>query len=163
MPGVFAGARSDLYRLGMTMKIVSLRVAAVAVLAAATVTLAACGGSDDQAATSPAAAATTPVDLPSIDLPSEVGGGDNGGDCDGGAADAVKKAVTSPAVTKIQVIGGCTEVSIETSLAPTAKADGVKICEAAAKVAYTGNVMAVSVDGSDGHELSAGIKGAPCV
>ena len=87
----------------------------------------------------------------------------DGGDCSGGAADTVKKAVTSSAVTKVQVIGGCTEVSIGTSLAPTAKADGVKICEEAAKVAYTGNVMAVSVDGSDGHELSAGIKGAPCV
>jgi hypothetical protein len=141
----------------MTLKI----AVAAAALAVATFSLSACGGSDDRsrAAGTPATpAATTP-----IGLPSDVAAAGDGGDCGGGAADTVKKAVTSSAVTKIQVIGGCTEVSIETSLAPTAKDDGVKICDEAAKVAYTGNVMAVSVDGSDGHELSAGIKGAPCV
>jgi hypothetical protein len=54
-------------------------------------------------------------------------------------------------------------VSIETSLGAGALADAGKICDEAAKVAYTGHVTSVSVDGADGHELSAGEKGQPCI
>ena len=64
---------------------------------------------------------------------------------------------------KIQVIGGCHEVSIETSLGADAKAAGQKLCDAAAKVAYNDQISSVSVDGADGHELAAGIKGMPCL
>lgn len=142
----------------MTSKIVCLRLAVAAAVAVAAFSLAACGGSSSSSDT-PAAAAPTAVDRPSPD--STAGGGSD--DCAGGAADAVKKAVTSSAVTKIQIIGGCSQVSIETSLAPTAKADGVKICDEAAKVAYTGDVVSISVGGSDGHELSAGFKGNGCI
>jgi hypothetical protein len=142
----------------MTSKSVCLRLA-VAAAAVAAFSLAACGGSSSSSAGAPAAAAATAVDRPSPD--SSAGSGSD--DCAAGAADAVKKAVTSSAVTKIQVIGGCSQVSIETSLPPTAKADGVKICDEAAKVAYTGDVVSISVGGSDGHELSAGFKGNGCI
>jgi len=99
--------------------------------------------------------------------PSAAPAGDSTGAAAGGCGDdvvkAVKQAVSSTAIQKIQVIGGCSMVSIQTSLGATGKADGQKICEAAAKVAYSGSVMSVSVDGADGHELSNGIKGAPCL
>ncbi len=142
----------------MTSKI----AVAAAALGLASLSLSGCGGSDhrSRAAATPATpGVSTPTDRPS-DAAAAAG---DGGDCNGAAADTVKKAVTSSAVTKIQLIGGCTEISIATSLGPTAKDDGVRICAEAAQVAYTGTVMAISVDGSDGHELSAGLKGAPCV
>lgn len=133
-----------------------IRTTVVATLAAATLSLAACGSSGDDTtgsagstgAAAPAATKTT---------------ADTAQDCGGHVVDAVKKAVTSPAVQKIHVIGGCSEVSIETNLRPDALTAGQAICNAAAKVAYTDSVTAVSVDGSDGHELAAGEKGAPCI
>ena len=132
------------------------KVALVAAIAAAALSLAACGSKSDDDPTVSAPGGTT---APATTAGSEQPAGDTNG-CDGDAAGAVKKAVTSSAVQKIEVIGGCSMVSIRTSLGPTAKADGLKICEDAAKVAYTGAVMSVSVDGADGHELAAGIKGS---
>jgi hypothetical protein len=132
------------------------RTTVVATLAAATLSLAACGGSSDDTTGS---TGSTGAAAPAVTKTTA----DTAQDCGGHVVDAVKKAVTSPAVQKIQVIGGCNEVSIETDLGPDAKPDGQAICEAASKVAYTGSVMSVSVDGADGHELAAGLKGEPCI
>jgi hypothetical protein len=134
------------------------KIAAAAAAAVAALSLTACGSKsgDDPAVGAPAE--TTAAAGPAT---SSAAGDDNG--CGTDALDAVKRAVTSTAVQKIQVIGGCSMVSIETSLDPTARDAGMKICQDAAKVAYSGSVMSVSVDGTDGHELAAGIKGGGCI
>jgi hypothetical protein len=137
----------------MTVKIVGARIVLATAVAAAVLSVAACGRTADHTATAtpaaPNTAATTTADAVS-------------GDC-GGVPDAVVKAVPPANVQKIQVIGGCSMISIETSLDPTDRAGAEQICDAVAKVAYTGAVVSVSVDGADGHELSAGMKNAPCI
>jgi hypothetical protein len=72
---------------------------------------------------------------------------------------AVKDRATDSHITRVNVIGGCTQLSVETTLTSGAGGTAIKICEALIKVAYVGNVSSVSVDGSDRHELAAGEKG----
>ncbi|MBM2614256.1 hypothetical protein JIG36_01640 [Actinoplanes sp. LDG1-06] len=83
--------------------------------------------------------------------------------CGDDTVKAVAGVMTSDAVEVVEVIGSCTMVSILTSLAPTEKETAREICEEAAKVAYTGDISSVSVEGDDGHELSTGLKGARCI
>jgi hypothetical protein len=71
----------------------------------------------------------------------------------------VQDAVHDSHITKVQVIGGCTQVSVETSLTRADVATATTICEDAVKVAYVGNVSSVTVTGADKHELAAGEKG----
>jgi hypothetical protein len=137
----------------MTLSMIT-RTVAVSALATIALSLGACGSSDDTTSAGAAPTGTTAAAAPTT--------ADDQG-CGGDAVDTVKKAVTSDAVKKIQVIGGCHEVSIETSLGPDAKADGEKLCDAAAKVAYDDQISSITVSGADGHELAAGIKGMPCI
>jgi hypothetical protein len=70
------------------------------------------------------------------------------------------------AVTGVQMIGGCGQVSVETSLPPgsigtSSATTAAAICTAVSRVAYGGSVYGVSVDGQDGHELAAGVKDHP--
>jgi hypothetical protein len=81
----------------------------------------------------------------------------------------VTTAVASfPEVTKVQTIAACHEVDIQTSLpsgvlgSPSAT-KGAEICEAAAAVAYQGDVSSITVSATDGHEIAAGLKSAPCI
>ena len=92
-------------------------------------------------------------------------GAGGGADCD--AAELEVKAATSVGgyVTGVKVIGGCTQVSVSTSLktGPDGAAAATGICEIAASAAYAKGVGAVSVESADGKELAAGIKGSPCI
>jgi hypothetical protein len=148
------GARS-------TVRIVPALVSLVVLVATA-----GCGGSATSspapatgpAATSPAAAPAT--DVPSSGAPSADAGV---GGCPGALATTIKDHVGSSAVSAIQIIGGCTMASIETSLARTDAKAGLDICDKAAEVAYTDDVNSISVESGDGKELAVGIKGAPCI
>ena len=136
----------------MTAQVPGTRVVLAAVLVVATLFTAACG-----------AAAKTPKAVASATNAAAAGADANGCDDDNNALTAVKAAVKSSAVKNIKVTGGCSMVSIETSLDEDAKPDAIEICETAAKVAYTGSVTSVSVDGGNGAELSSGEQGAPCI
>jgi hypothetical protein len=142
----------------MTVKIVGARIVLATAVAAAVLSVAACGRTAGHTATATPAAPTTADATTAATTTADA----VGGDC-GGVPDAVVKAVPPANVQKIQVIGGCSMISIETSLDPTDRAGAEQICDAVAKVAYTGAVVSVSVDGADGHELSAGMKNAPCI
>jgi hypothetical protein len=83
-------------------------------------------------------------------------------DCGGLAAEIREKLVVE-GMQSVEVTGQCTTVVIGTSLGD---ADGTRakdICDAAAEIAYTGNVNSIRVEGSSGKELSQGMAGAPCV
>jgi hypothetical protein len=105
---------------------------------------------------------------PSITGEASGGSGGSGG-CGGPAGDAVVDALAAyDSVTSVDVIGGCTMVSVSTSLPPgdalsESAATAVEMCEAAAEVAYVGDVSSVNVDGSDGHELAIGLQGMDCI
>jgi hypothetical protein len=67
-------------------------------------------------------------------------------------------------VVKVEIIGGCHQASIETSL--TGKADvpvALDICDAAALVGYVDGVSSITVTAVDGTELAAGLKDSPCI
>jgi hypothetical protein len=83
-------------------------------------------------------------------------------DC-GDAATKVKEYVASSKIRKITVNGQCTNVTIETELDNDDTAEGKQICEAAGKVAYTGDINAITVLSKSGTELSTGIDGARCL
>ena len=89
-------------------------------------------------------------------------------DC-GGVVARVKTAVASfTQVTKVDTIAACHEVDIQTNLpsgvlgSPSATT-GAQICDAAATVAYQGDVSSITVTATDGHEIAAGLKSAPCI
>ena len=123
---------------------------------------------------SPTAGTTAPVTTPvgTTTAQSTAGtpptlGSSTGGEC-GGAVARVTRAVASfPRVSKITMIAACGEVSIETTMPPgvlgSASTDtGIKICKAAATVAYQATVNSVTVTATDGSELSIGVKGQDC-
>jgi hypothetical protein len=89
-------------------------------------------------------------------------------DCGGAVARVTAAVAGYPEVTKVQTIAACHEVDIQTNLAsgvlgsPNAT-KGTAICEAAAKVAYQGDVSGITVSDVDGHELAAGLKTADCI
>lgn len=141
----------------MTSRIIGGRAALVALVATTALFLAACGGSDDDSPSVGAPAPSAPAGSEAAP-PAEAPGG-----CGADVVDAVEQVVASDAVTSVEVIGSCTMVKITTSLAADADAEAKEICEAAAKVAYNGDIMSVSVDDATGSELSVGIQGAPCL
>jgi hypothetical protein len=65
----------------------------------------------------------------------------------------------------VSIIGGCHEASIDTSLAPgmASVSAALTICDAAAKVAYAQGLLSVTVSGTDGHELAAGLRDSQCI
>lgn len=89
-------------------------------------------------------------------------------DC-GGAVGRIRKAVTGyPQVSGIVMIAACGEVSVQTVLPPgvlgsSSATTGIKICTAAATVAYQGKVGSVTVVAEDGSELAIGLKGSDCI
>jgi hypothetical protein len=119
-----------------------------------------CGGSDGASSTAGAVstslnpgATTASADATPVVTASASGQAD----CD--AASTVQEHVKDSHITKITVDGGCSQVSIETTLTSGANGTARKICDSAAEVAYVGNLSSVTVVGPDGHELAAGQKG----
>jgi hypothetical protein len=128
------------------------RITFAAAAAMLAFSLAACG-SDETATTPPSNsgnAATTAAAAPA------------GDDC-ASAADAIKSVIGSTAVEKVEIVGQCTTVAIATTLADGDRAAAKEICQAAAKVAYTGDINSIRVTSAAGTELSQGISGAPCL
>ncbi|HTF08358.1 MAG TPA: hypothetical protein VK659_09335 [Asanoa sp.] len=134
------------------------RITLAAAAALLAFTLAACG-SDEPTTSTPGGsggpAATAPAGDDAATAPA-------GGDC-GSAADDIKSVIASTAVDKIDIVGQCTLVRIATTLGEGDKAPAKEICEAAAKVAYTGDINSIRVSSAAGTELSQGISGAPCI
>jgi hypothetical protein len=83
-------------------------------------------------------------------------------DC-GGAGAKVTGHLGRAEVTRVEVIGQCTTISIETTLADDSYATGKQICDSAAEVAYTGDINSIRVRSKSGKEISAGIAGARCL
>ena len=81
----------------------------------------------------------------------------------GDAATRIKEFVAGGEIRTVTVNGQCTNVTIDTGLADDDTAGGKQICEAAGKVAYTGDINAVTVRSESGTELSTGIDGARCL
>jgi hypothetical protein len=68
-------------------------------------------------------------------------------------------------VTRINVIGGCHYVSIETGMDGNGFVDattGRQICDIATEVAYTGAILGITVTDRAGHERASGANGEPC-
>ncbi len=75
----------------------------------------------------------------------------------------VTAAAANTAITKVELIGGCTYVNISTSLANDDIKTALDICDAAAKVAYVDHISSIAVMSSTQKELSIGVKGALCI
>ncbi|MGW4942379.1 hypothetical protein ACWEOZ_12430 [Actinoplanes sp. NPDC004185] len=129
-------------RLQRTSALATLILTGVAVLSG-------CGGAAEQAADQappPAQATTSPAEE----------------DC-GDVAATVRKHLSSSDVSDVIVEGQCTTVVIATELDDEDTATGKELCEAAGKVAYTGDINSVNVVSKAGTELSTGIPGASCL
>jgi len=83
--------------------------------------------------------------------------------CGRATVDAVKKHLGRPDVVDVRVIGGCSQLSIATSLDPSASAQGQAICDKAAEVAYGGEISSITVIAANNRELAAGLKSASCI
>ena len=130
----------------------------ISLCAALILLLAGCGGTSSAGSTGTAGAAAPATTAGVAATTTEAATAE--ADCD--AAKTVQDAVHDSHITKISVDGGCSQVAIETSLVNGAAGSGAaarKICEAAAKVAYVGNLSSVTVTATDKHELAAGEKG----
>jgi hypothetical protein len=84
-------------------------------------------------------------------------------DACGGTADRIGREVRRFPVEAVTVEGQCTTVVIATALPDTDTATAAQLCDAAAAVAYSGDVNAVRVLGRSGTELANGITGMRCL
>lgn len=77
----------------------------------------------------------------------------------------VRRAVTRPSVTTVELVADCGSVEITTSLtkAGTGPGDAQAICAAAATVAYPGAAKNITITAADSTELAIGIAGQSCV
>lgn len=82
-------------------------------------------------------------------------------DC-GDVAETVRTHL-SDRVETVTVSGQCTTVEVRTRLSDEDSAAGVELCDAAAEVAYTGDINSVRVLSATGAELANGIAGARCL
>jgi hypothetical protein len=138
-------------------------IAAVLVLAGALV-LAGCGGTAaTNAPASVAPAATQASAAPESEASTDPASGGSGGSCGAATAAEVQKQLASPVVVRVSVDGGCHDAWIETTLDKTTVKEALAICDAAALIAYAGDISSVTVTGTDEVELSIGIKGQPCI
>lgn len=134
-------------------------------LVIAGVAVAACGGSAatpvaSSAATSGPATAAPAATSASTAAPATADAGTGGCATD---TTAVRAHIGGTAVTSITVIGGCHQLSIETSLDTTDVKGGLAICDKAAEVAYTGGINAITVDAANGRELATGLDQLTCL
>ncbi len=121
-------------------------------------------GSDTQTASDPSVAATTaPGITAAAAAPPVTTVAETTGDCADVVVANVTAQATSDAITKIEVIGGCSLVTITTNLADEAIQAALDICDNAAQVAYVDNVNGISVLAGSGKEVALGIKDSPCI
>jgi len=136
---------------------------AAVLLAGLALTMTACGSSSSTTANTPITAAATDSSSPATTPTGS--SGSSGSGCDGKATPVADALKSMAEVTAVQVIGGCHEADVKTNLAPglasTAKA--LAICDSAAAAAYANGLLSVTVEGTDGHELAAGLKDSHCI
>ena len=121
-------------------------------LAVAVLALAGCSAAEPPAAEPPAPAppvVTQPAPAETV------------ADC-GDVAETVRTHL-SDRVEAVTVSGQCTTVEVRTRLSDEDSAAGVELCDAAAEVAYTGDINSVRVLSATGAELANGITGARCL
>jgi hypothetical protein len=107
-------------------------------------------------ASAPAAQA---VSAPPGDRPAVVA------DCGLDAANAVADRLQRSDVSTINVIGGCHYVAIATTLDGGGFANAgaaSQMCDSATDVAYSGDILGITVTDRDGHERASGANGEPC-
>ncbi len=83
-------------------------------------------------------------------------------DACGPVADTVKSHIGRPEVAAITSTGQCANLVVETTLADDNHDFALQICDAAAEVAYAGNVKSVRVLAKSGNVLSRGVAGQEC-
>jgi hypothetical protein len=83
-------------------------------------------------------------------------------DC-GAAAEKIRQHLKTSEVDKVVVEGQCTSAVVKTTLGDEASEAARQLCEAAAEVAYVGDINAVTVLGRTGRELAIGITGMKCL
>ncbi len=115
-------------------------------------------GSQDTAASGGTAAQSTDT-TPLAATPTSTAAGQ----CPTDIVATVTAAAANTAITKVELIGGCTYVNISTSLANDDIKTALDICDAAAKVAYVDHISSIAVMSSTQKELSIGVKGALCI
>jgi hypothetical protein len=121
----------------------------------------------DAQVTSTAVAQAVVANAPAV----EVAGAPSGdrpevaADCGLDAANAVADRLQRADVTRIAVIGGCHYVAIETTMDGNGFVDattGRQICDVATEVAYSGDILGITVTDRAGHERASGANGEPC-
>ncbi|MBV1855567.1 hypothetical protein [Catellatospora tritici] len=75
----------------------------------------------------------------------------------------MKDHLKSAEVRSVVVQGQCTSVVVATTLGDNDAAAAQRLCDAAAEVAYSGDVNSVSVLAESGMELAIGVSGAKCL
>ncbi len=138
-------------------------VIAAAFLLVGALALAGCGGSVATAAPATAgpeasSAPTAPTDAASTDP-----GSGAGSDCGGETAALVQKGLTSPAVIRVSVEGGCHDAWVETTLDKSTVGEALTICDAASRIAYGPDISSITVTGKEDVELAIGIMGQDCI
>jgi hypothetical protein len=142
----------------------SNRAAALLVSACAALALAACGPTATAAPTSaPSVVAPAPT-TSSTGTAGSSGPGSVTGDCGEATAVLIKQHLAArPEVVSVTTEGGCHDALIITTLGPGDALKGRDICDAAAEIAYDGDISSITVLATDTTELSIGIKGQDCI
>lgn len=86
-----------------------------------------------------------------------------GSDSCGDTAGKVRDQLSRPEVQAVEVEGQCTTVSITTTLADSDSATAKQLCDAAAGVAYSGDINSIRVLGKSTKELAVGLPNVPCI
>lgn len=81
----------------------------------------------------------------------------------GGAAERVEQHVKRFKVEGVTVEGQCTTVVVATTLADEDTETARQLCDAAAEVAYSGDINSIRVLSRSGDELANGITGMKCL
>lgn len=136
------------------------RMIAAAIVLVGALALAGCGGS----AGTPAPGTAAPEATAAATAPAGAASSDPGtGSCGAATAALVEKTLTSPAIVRVSVDGGCHDAWIETTLDKSTVREALAICDAAARIAYGDEISSITVTGNDEVELSIGIKGQDCI
>lgn len=137
----------------------SFRAAPFALVVVGAIALAACGPGSTPATSVPTVAAPA-----ATGAASSVGTGSGAGDCGEATAVVIAQHLAARTdITSVTTEGGCHDALIITKLGAADVAKGLEICDAAAEVAYDGDISSITVLAADSTELSIGIKGQDCI
>jgi hypothetical protein len=167
VPGYQIATLSDLGDTALWVRSVSFGVDALAVQRGNEVFVVQVFDRPDAQATSTAVVRAVVANAPVAEASGAPSGGrpEVAADCGIDAANAVADRLQRADVTRINVIGGCHYVAIETTIDGNGFANattGREICDGASEVAYSGAILGITVTDRGGHERASGAKGEPC-